>query len=201
MTQTAYPTDPVTVDTRAGGVRPAGDPARHVDWRRLRHPVAATALVGLALAALSQAIGTVVAGRVAAGPTGTLVALLAIFVVGGALLDTAGRVAWAGVVDRAEGTLRGDLVDAALHQPLAHLTEQAVGEILDRVDDDTHEVGTLLRMQIWVALRTVFGAIPMWIVAGVAWWPAFFLFPVVGAIAFAVMRPYLSEIARRKVVE
>ncbi|GAA3805195.1 ABC transporter ATP-binding protein [Nocardioides panacisoli] len=201
MTQTTYPAQPATADNRAGGVRPADDPARHVDWRRLRHPVAATALVGLALAALSQAIGTVVAGRVAAGPTGALVVLLATFVVGGALLDTAGRVAWAGVVDRAEGTLRGDLVDAALHQPLAHLSEQAVGEILDRVDDDTHEVGTLLRMQIWAALRTAFGAVPMWVVAGVAWWPAFFLFPVVGAIAVAVMRPYLSEIARRKVIE
>ncbi|HWJ80760.1 MAG TPA: ABC transporter ATP-binding protein [Nocardioides sp.] len=201
MTQTTYPPPPTRSDPPRQGAEPGADVARSVDWRRMRHPVAAAALVGLALAAVAQAVGTVVAGRVAAGPTGTLVALLALFVVGGSLLDTAGRVAWAGVVDRAEGTLRGDLVDAALHQPLAHLTEQAVGEILDRVDDDTHEVGTLLRMQIWGALRTAFGAVPMWIVAGLAWWPAFAIFPAVGALAFFVMRPFLAEIARRKVVE
>ncbi|UMG93341.1 ABC transporter ATP-binding protein [Nocardioides sp. TF02-7] len=158
-------------------------------------------MTALAAATVAQALGTVVAGQLADGPTSTLVVLLACAVVGGALLDTGARVAWAGVVDRAEGVLRGDLLDAALHQPLHHLTEQAVGEILDRVDDDTHEVGTLLRMQIWPALRTAFGAIPMWIIATFAWWPAFFLFPMVAAVAFFVLRPYLSEIARLKVIE
>lgn len=188
--------------TRSSGpVPPSDDPARHVDWRRMRTPVAGASLVALAIAALGQALGTVVAGRLAEGPTGRLVGLLAIFVVGGALLDTAGRIAWAGVVDRAEGRLRGDLLDAALHQPLAELTEQAVGEILDRVDDDTHEVGTLLRMQLWMAMRTAFGIVPMWIVAGLSWWPAWLLFPAVGAVVVVVMRPFLIEIARRKVVE
>ncbi|WGL51727.1 ABC transporter ATP-binding protein [Nocardioides sp. BP30] len=182
-------------------VPPSEDPARHVDWRRMRNPVAGIALVALAIAALSQALGTVVAGRLVDGPTGRLVELLALLVVGGALLDTAGRIAWAGVVDRAEGRLRGDLLDAALHQPLAELTEQAVGEILDRVDDDTHEVGTLLRMQLWMAMRTAFGIVPMWIVAGVSWWPAWLLFPAVGAVVVVVMRPFLIEISRRKVVE
>ena len=75
--------------------------------------------------------------------------MLAICVVGAALLDTVARTLWAGVVDRAEGRLRADLLDAALHQPLSALTEQAVGEVLDRVDDDTHEVGTLLRQSAW----------------------------------------------------
>lgn len=120
---------------------------------------------------------------------------------GAATVDTAGRVVWAGVVDRAEGRLRGDLLSAALQQPLEHLTEQAVGEVLDRVDDDTHEVGTLLRQQIWMAMRTGFASVPMWLVAGFTWWPAFVLFPLVGAVTVWVMRPALVEIARRKVIE
>lgn len=174
---------------------------RTVTWRRMKHPVAGAALVLLALAAIAGTLGTVVAGQVAEGPTTQLVWALAACVVGGALFDIVGRVMWAGVVDRAEGALRGDLLDAALHQPLAHLTEQAVGEILDRIDDDTHEVGTLLRGQIWPAMRTMFGAVPMWLVAGLTWWPAFILFPLVGSVTIWVMRPYLSRIADLRIVE
>src|SRR5690242_2853342 len=89
--------------------------ALHGDGRRLtparlRGPVTTWSLLAAALAAVAQAIGTVVTGRVAAGPTVPLVALLALCVVGAALLDTVGRAAWAGVVDRAEGRLRGDLL-------------------------------------------------------------------------------------------
>lgn len=167
----------------------------------MRGRAAGFAVAAVALAALAQALGTVVAGRIADQPSGALVGWLALLVVGAAVVDTSGRVVWAGVVDRAEGRLRGDLLSAALQQPLEHLTEQAVGEVLDRVDDDTHEVGTLLRQQIWMAMRTVFGAIPMWIVAGVTWWPAAILFPVVGAVTVWVMRPYLVQIARLKVIE
>jgi len=197
-------TDTITDPSRLSGTPP--EPAqlpvsRRVDWRRMRHPVAAASLAGLAVATIGQAIGTVIAGRIAEGPTAALVWMLSACVVGGALLDTAGRIAWAGIVDRAEGTLRGDILDAALHQPLGALTEQAVGEILDRVDDDTHEVGTLLRQQLWMAFRTAFGIVPMWVVAGVTWWPAWILFPLVGVVTFVVMRPFLAEIARRKVLE
>ncbi|MEX0428856.1 ATP-binding cassette domain-containing protein [Nocardioides sp. DS6] len=197
MTQTV---DPVTTDSR-DTAQPPPDPSRRVDWRRMRHPVAAAALTALALTALGQSLGTVVAGRLAEHPSAHLVVLLALCVVGGAVLYTGGLVAWAGVVDRAEGRLRGDVLDAALHQPLADLTEQAVGEILDRVDDDTHEVGTLMRQQLWRVLLTLFALLPMWIVAGVTWWPAFLLFPLVGSLTVWVMRPMLAEIARRKVVE
>ena len=183
--------------------RPAvgSDPTRSVDWRRLRTPAAAYAIVAVAIAALGQALGTVVAGRIADHPTSTLLSWLALFVIGGAAVDTTGRFVWAGVVDRAEGRLRGDLLSAALQQPLAHLTEQAVGEVLDRVDDDTHEVGTLLRQQIWMTMRTGFASVPMWLVAGFTWWPAFVLFPLVAAVMVWVMRPALIEIAHRKVVE
>ena len=39
-------------------------------------------------------------------------------------------------------------------QPLAELSEQAVGEVLDRIDDDTWEVGQLMRWGVWQAART-----------------------------------------------
>src|SRR3954468_4230465 len=101
------------------------DAAHTVDWRRLRGPTATAALVACAIAAIGTSLGTLIAGRLAehAGPA--LVGLLAVCVVGAAVLDTTGRTLWAGVVDRAEGRLRADLLDAALHQPLHALTEQA----------------------------------------------------------------------------
>jgi len=176
-------------------------PAHTVDWRRLRTPVAVVALVACAVAAVGTSLGSLVAGRLADNATDRLVVVLAVCVIGAALLDTVARTLWAGTVDRAEGRLRADLLDAAMHQPLSALTEQAVGEVLDRIDDDTHEVGTLLRQSGWMAIRTVFAAGPLWIVAGVTWWPAFFLFPVTGLAALAVVRPLLPEISTRKVVE
>lgn len=180
---------------------PADDPARRLDLRRLRGPQAGVALAALAVGAVGTALGTVVAGWLAQDPTVATLQLLAACIVGAALLDTAGQVVWAGVVDRAEGRLRGDLLTAALHQPLPTLTEQAVGEVLDRVDDDTHAVGTLVRRQLWGAGRTLVGVLPMWVVAGLTWWPAWALFPVLGLLAWFLVRPMLSEIARRKVVE
>ncbi len=86
-------------------------------------------------------------------------------------------------------------------QPLAALDEQAVGEVLDRVDDDTHEVGSLLRQSVWMAIRTLLASGPLWLVAGLTWWPAFILFPLAGVAAVAVVRPLLPQISERKVVE
>jgi len=180
---------------------PAPDRGRTVDWRRLRGPVAGVALVACAIAAVGTALGSLVAGQLAEHPTSALVGLLAACVVGAAVLDTGARTLWAGVVDRAEGQLRADLLDAALHQPLPTLTEQAVGEVLDRVDDDTHEVGTLLRQSAWQAIRTILASGPLWIVAGTTWWPAFFLFPLAGVAALAAVRPLLPELSARKVEE
>ncbi|HET8604417.1 MAG TPA: ABC transporter ATP-binding protein [Marmoricola sp.] len=174
---------------------------RTVDWRRLRNPVAIAALLACAVAAVGTSLGSLVAGRLAEHSTSTLVGLLALCVVGAGALDTAARTLWAGVVDRAEGRLRADLLDAALHQPLPTLTEQAVGEVLDRVDDDTHEVGTLLRQSAWQAIRTVLASGPLWIVAGLTWWPAFLLFPLAGVAALGAVRPLLPELSARKVEE
>ncbi|WP_125773818.1 ATP-binding cassette domain-containing protein [Antribacter gilvus] len=177
------------------------DPARRLDWRRLAAPAATAALVALAVGALGQTFGAVAAGRLGQNATVAGLVVLAACVVGGALIDSVGQVVWAGVVDRAEGKLRGDLLTAALSQPLGTLTEQAVGEILDRVDDDTHAVGTLVRRQLWGMGRTLVGVVPMWIVAGLTWWPAWFVFPALTAVVVAVIRPLLAEISRRKVIE
>lgn len=195
-------TAPPPVDATADRApRTPTDPARRLDWRRLRGPVAGLALVALTIASVGAALGTVVAGDLAEDPTAAGLWLLAVCLVGAALVDTVGQVAWAGVVDRAEGRLRGDLLSAALHQPLGTLTEQAVGEVLDRVDDDTHAVGTLVRRQVWGLGRTVVGCVPLWIVGGLTWWPAWVLFPLLGGVTVLVVRPSLGEIARRKVVE
>jgi len=175
--------------------------AREVGLSRLRGPVTWWAVAAAAVAAVGQTGGTVVAGRLAEQPTAALVAGLALAVVGAALLDTGARAAWWAVVDRAEGRLRGDLLEAALQQPLPVLSEQAVGEVLDRVDDDTHELGTLLRRIGWDLLRTLLRAGPMWVVAGITWWPAWLLFPLVGVGTFLVVRPLTGEVARRKLAE
>ncbi|WP_454852023.1 ATP-binding cassette domain-containing protein [Promicromonospora soli] len=199
------PQTPETTPFDEASPRPAplltDDPARRLDWRRLRGAAAVIALLALTAGAVGQALGTVAAGRLAADATVVGLVLLAVCVVGGALFDGVGQVVWASVVDRAEGRLRSDLLSAALRQPLATLSEQAVGEVLDRVDDDTHAVGTLVRRQLWGAGRTVVGVIPMWIIAGVMWWPAWLLFPVLGGIVALLTRPLLGEIARRKVIE
>lgn len=182
-------------------VQPVDRPERHLDLARLRGPASVLAVSVAAVAALGQALGTVVAGQVAENPTGMLVGALALCLVGGALLDTVGRTVWAAVVDRAEGRLRADLLAAALLQPLEVLSDQAVGEVLDRVDDDTYEVGSLLRQSAWDALRTALVTVPMWVVAGLTWWPAWILFPLFTVAALALVRPLLGEVARRKVLE
>ncbi|WP_460702264.1 ATP-binding cassette domain-containing protein [Myceligenerans halotolerans] len=181
--------------------RVADDPSRQLDWRRLRGPVAAISLLALMVAVTVQAYGSVIAGQLAESATTIGIVFLAACLVGSAVLDSAGQVAWAGVTDRAEGKLRGDLLRAALHQPLGTLNEQAVGEILDRVDDDTHAVGQLVRRQLWGAARSVIGCVPMWIIAGLQWWPAWLLFPGIVALTVLLIRGLLGRIVKLKVVE
>jgi ABC-type multidrug transport system fused ATPase/permease subunit len=192
---------PLSSPDRTAPTTPSDDPSRHVDWRRLRGPVTAAALGAAAIASIGATLGTVVAGRLAEHPSGHLVGLLALCVVGAAIIDTSGKVAWVGISDRVEGRLREDVLRAAMRQPLAALSEQAVGEILDRVDDDSHEVGNLMRWQLWMMFRALFGTIPMWIVAGITWWPAFLLFPLLGGVTWFAIRRLLQQIAERKVVE
>ncbi len=191
------------VDVARAARTPSAPPDldRTVDWRRLKSPIATWALLACAVGAVGSSLGSLIAGRLAEHATPTLVWLLAACVVGAALLDTVARTMWAGVVDRAEGRLRADLLDAALHQPLSALSEQAVGEVMDRVDDDTHEVGVLLRQSAWQAIRTLLASGPLWVIAVATWWPAIVLFPLAGVAALAVVRPLLPAISARKVEE
>lgn len=177
------------------------DPRRQLTWRRWRSGASIFALLCLVLGALGQALGTVVAGKLAEASSLSLVGWFALTVVGGAMVATVGRVVWAGVSDRAEGALRDDLLSAALHQPLPVLSEQAVGEILDRVDDDTHEVGSLVRQPVWMAMRTVAAVIPLWIISALTWWPAWVVFPLLGWLTWVAIRRLLPVIARLKVIE
>src|SRR4051812_4663983 len=181
----------------------AGVPADRVpvDWRRVRRPLTVVCFAMSLLGAVAASLGSMVAGRLAEHATSTLVVLLALCVVGGALIDTVAKTIWATVCDRAEGRLRADLLDAAMAQPLAELSEQAVGEVLDRIDDDTWEVGQLMRWGVWQAVRTLLASGPLWVVASLAWWPAAFLFPMTGFATYWVVRRLLPEVAQRKVVE
>ncbi len=172
-----------------------------VDWRRVRRPLTYVCFSMSLLGAVAVSLGTMFAGRLADAPTTDLVAALAACVVGGALIDTVAKTMWAAVVDRAEGQLRSDLLDAAMAQPLSELSEQAVGEVLDRIDDDTWEVGQLMRWGVWQAARTVLASGPLWVVATLTWWPAFFLFPLTAAFAYLSVRRLLPKVAERKVLE
>ncbi|WP_088817725.1 ATP-binding cassette domain-containing protein [Kytococcus aerolatus] len=176
-------------------------PPRPVTWRRLATPVSAGALLVLTVGGVGQSVGAVLAGRLAEDARMGLVGWLALALVGGALLDALGRVLWVGEVDRAEGELRRDVLRAVTAQPVSALGDQAVGELLDRIDDDAYEIGSLSRDILWGVLSTLVTIVPMWVVAGLTWWPAWFLFPAIGVLTLVVIRPLLPRIAELKVHE
>ena len=196
-TQLDESTVPLAATGRSG--LPSG--RRPVDWRRVWRPATLVCFAGSLIAAVAASLGSVVAGQLADDAAAGLVWVLAALLIGGAVIDTIAKTAWFVIVDRAEGALRADLLDAAMAQPLPELSEQAVGEILDRIDDDTHEVGGLLRWHVWQGIRTLVSAGPLWVVAGLTWWPTFVLFPASAAAALWVARRILPEISRRKVLE
>jgi ATP-binding cassette subfamily B protein len=170
-------------------------------WRRLAGPATTVAVVAAVLAAVAETLGTVVAGRIAEGPTGSLLAALAVLLVGSAVGEVVGRTLFATAVGRAEGVLRADLLDAALHQPLTTLEGQGVGELIDRVDDDTRQLATLLRITGWAMGRAVFRSGLAWVAAGLVWWPAWIAFPLVALLVLATVRGLTSRLAASKTVE
>lgn len=194
-------TDLAPARTRPDTTTPRVPGRTPVTWHRMKTPLAVMTIVFSFCSAVGMSLGSVIAGHLAQHPSGRLVDLLAVCVVGASLLDTVGRTIWAGLVDRAEGRLRADLLEAAMAQPLSELSEQAVGEMLDRIDDDTHEVGTLLRQNMWMVVRVAMAAGPLWIVGGLTWWPAFLLFPVTGASALLLVKRMLPRLAELKVLE
>jgi ATP-binding cassette subfamily B protein len=197
VTETQTQAAPATTSATEG-LAPGRVP---VDWRRVRRPLTYLCFSMSLLGAVAASLGSMVAGRLADDPTQSLLTLLALCVVGGAVIDTVAKTIWATICDRAEGQLRSDLLDAAMAQPLSELSEQAVGEVLDRIDDDTWEVGQLMRWGVWQAARTFLASGPLWVVATLTWWPAVFLFPLTAAVTFLSIRRLLPQIAERKVVE
>ncbi len=195
----------LTDATRSADARTAasGLPAHRqpVDWRRVRRPLTYLCFSMSLTGAIASALGSLVAGRLADGPTQRLLVLLGLCVISGAVIDTVAKTIWATVCDRAEGQLRADLLDAAMAQPLSELSEQAVGEVLDRIDDDTWEVGQLMRWGVWQAARTFLASGPLWVVASFTWWPATFLFPITAVAAYLVVRRLLPQVAQKKVIE
>jgi ATP-binding cassette, subfamily B, bacterial len=175
--------------------------AQPLTWRRLAEPASTAAVVLAVVAAAGETTAAVVAGGVAEHPTAELVGLLAALLLGGTVLDTVGRTAFSGVVGRAEGRLRADLLHAALHQPLAVLEEQAVGEVLDRVDDDARQLGVLLRRTGWQLGIASLRSLLAWVVAGLTWWPAWIAFPLVALLAAVLVRRLTRVVAERKLAE
>ena len=196
LIDTSRPAPPASASS---GDLPAGRVP--VDWRRVSRPLSWFCFSMSLVGAIAMSLGSLVAGRLADDATSTLLALLATCVVGGAVIDTIAKTIWATICDRAEGRLRSDLLDAAMAQPLAELSEQAVGEVLDRIDDDTWEVGQLMRWGVWQAARTFLASGPLWVVASFTWWPAIFLFPITAGATYAVVRRLLPQVAQKKVIE
>ena len=174
---------------------------RALSWRRLGGVASTVAVTAAVVAAVAEAVAATVVGRVAAEPAVVLVTVLAVLLLGAAVLDTVGRVLFAGVVSRAEGGLRADLVDAALAQPLPRLEDQAVGELLDRVDDDARQLAQLFRRIGWETGRALLRSVLAWLVAGLVFWPAWIAFPLVAGLIVLVARPLTPVVARAKVAE
>ncbi len=170
-------------------------------WRRLAGVPLTVAVALASVAAAAETAAATVAGRVAAGPTVTLVVALAVLLIGSAGLDMIGRVLFSGVVGRAEGRLRGDLLEAATAQPITVLEDQAVGELIDRVDDDTRQLAHLFRRAGWETGRAVLRSLLGWVVAGFVWWPAWIAFPLVAVLVVLVAKPLTARIARCKAEE
>ncbi len=196
ITDTTRAADPTTTSTPGPPVH-----RQPVTWGRVRRPLTYLCFSMSLTGAVAASLGSLVAGRLADRPSETLLVLLGLCVVGGALIDTLAKTIWATICDRAEGQLRADLLDAALAQPLSELSEQAVGEVLDRIDDDTWEVGQLMRWGVWQAARTFLASGPLWVVASFTWWPAAFLFPLTAVATYLVIRRLLPQVAQKKVVE
>jgi ATP-binding cassette subfamily B protein len=184
-----------------GGDGPVGE---QLSWRRIAGWSTAAALVILALAASGASLGAVVAGWLAAREVRRpleYVALLALLLIGSVVLDTAGNVIASGTIARKERRLRADLLARTFHQPLVLLQERHAGEILDRIDDDVTQVGTLFRTTGVSLSRACLRGLLAWIVAGLTWPIAWAVLPPVAAIAILVTRPVGRRVAGYRVEE
>jgi ABC-type multidrug transport system fused ATPase/permease subunit len=175
--------------------------ARSLDLRRVASTGAIVAAIILVLRNVASAVATLVTGWLVQDLNTTYLQVLGFSLVGGAILYVVSQVIWTNQCDKAEGQLRADLLAAALAQPLAVIAAQSSGEILDRVDDDAAALGRLIRGAAFGMFHTCVGAITMWIVAGISWWPAWFMFPLFLASGYFLVRKKLPIIKEKKVEE
>lgn len=152
------------------------------------------------LAAGASSYAAVVTGRMAADPARDTLILLALVSTAVVVFDA---VTWLVVqrgVARAEATLRSELAAAALGQPLPELEEQAVGELLDRVNGDPERL-TRAISGIGITLgQAAISLVVGWVAAGLVWWPAWVAFPLVAAAVLVFARRSarpLRELSRR----
>ena len=175
-------------------------PPRHSPWRRRALRVGVVAVPATLLGAGARAYTAVVTGQMAADPVRDTLLLLAAVTGAVVVLEAITWLVVQRAAARAESTLRSELAAAALNQPLPALEEQAVGELLDRVDGDPAKL-TQVIVDVGVNLgQTALGLVVAWVAAGLVWWPAWFAFPLVAVavLAFAgkVARP-LRDLNRR----
>ncbi|WP_020016940.1 ATP-binding cassette domain-containing protein [Promicromonospora sukumoe] len=161
---------------------------RHGPWRRRALRVGAVAVPAALLAAGASSYAAVVTGRMAADPARDTLILLAAVSAAVVALDA---VTWLVVqrgVARAEAVLRSELAAAALGQPLPALEDQAVGELLDRVNGDPERL-TRAISGIGITLgQAGISLVVGWVAAGLVWWPAWFAFPLVAAAVLVFAR-------------
>ncbi|MFI2363138.1 ATP-binding cassette domain-containing protein [Promicromonospora sp. NPDC019610] len=173
---------------------------RRSPWRRRALRVGVVAVPAALLAAGASSYAAVVTGHMAADPTRDTLLVLAVVSTAVIVFDA---VTWLVVqrgVARAEATLRSELAAAALGQPLPELEEQAVGELLDRVNGDPERL-TRAISGIGITLgQAAISLVVGWVAAGLVWWPAWVAFPLVAAAVLVFARRSarpLRDLSRR----
>ena len=120
----------------------------------------------------------VVTGRLTADPSMGHLVWFAGLTTGALVLGWVSTWLWRHLTALGQVRLRGQLLDAALHQPLPVLEEQAVGELLERTDSDPVSLFNTLRWLGQGVLSSALGAVAAWVTAGLTWWPSWIVFPV-----------------------
>ncbi|WP_419703325.1 ATP-binding cassette domain-containing protein [Promicromonospora sp. NFX87] len=173
---------------------------RRTSWRRRALRVAAVAVPAAVLAAGASSYAAVVTGRMAADPARDTLIVLAAVSAAVIVLDAVTWLVVQRAVARAEARLRVDLAAAALSQPLPALEEQAVGELLDRVNGDPERL-TRAISGIGITLgQAAISLVVGWVTAGLVWWPAWIAFPLVAAVVLVFARRAarpLRDLSRR----
>lgn len=162
---------------------------------------AMTAGITAAVATVIGALGAVAAGRLASTPGWRLAIELAILLLGAVIFNSAAAVALSHAAALGERNLRATLIGRAFRQPLELLEEQGAGDLINRVDDDPAQLATLVRGPGLWTVQGALSAVVGWVVAGITWWPAWFLFPAVGVAAFLLVSGLAPQVAARKVEE